>query len=211
MEQLQKAPRYLRETLIFPYLRGQEFCAALSARGGYDAVSAAFKNPPTSTSQILHPEKYLSEPREEPIRIEFGDTTVNGEKPLADNVLGEFGTRVWLSQRFDSIAAEAVSKSWRGDRYLVFDHGNALVWKTQWTNGVNFYSMAQMCLEKRYKTSMAVKGGSYVLLTKSPHWLILNYDTKEGVLLIDATTKEWAKALAARFLDSPSWVEDYLK
>ncbi len=65
MEQLQKAPRFLRETLIFPYLGGQQFCAAL---GGYDAVSAAFKEPPKSTAQILHPEKYLATPREDPMR-----------------------------------------------------------------------------------------------------------------------------------------------
>ena len=36
------APRYLREMLVFPYLRGQEFCAALFDHGGYAAVSKAY-------------------------------------------------------------------------------------------------------------------------------------------------------------------------
>jgi hypothetical protein len=45
MAQLAEAPAYLRETLIFPYLRGQEFCGALYGRGEYDAVSKAYTRP----------------------------------------------------------------------------------------------------------------------------------------------------------------------
>ncbi|HZJ15286.1 MAG TPA: hypothetical protein VFD27_09565, partial [Chthoniobacteraceae bacterium] len=45
MAQLAEAPAYLRETLIFPYLRGQEFCGALYGRGEYDAVSKAYSHP----------------------------------------------------------------------------------------------------------------------------------------------------------------------
>ena len=80
MKQLADAPRYLREMLVFPYLRGQEFAAALLARGGYDAVSRAYAEPPSSTAQILHPEEYLAEPREEPQPIEFANVAVRGRE-----------------------------------------------------------------------------------------------------------------------------------
>ncbi len=61
MEEIRKAPHFLREMLVFPYIKGQQFCAAVAARGGYPALSAVYANPPTSTAQILHPEKYFAE------------------------------------------------------------------------------------------------------------------------------------------------------
>ena len=132
MEQIRKAPRFLREMLVFPYLKGQQFCAAVYARGGYAALSAAYANPPSSTAQILHPEKYFPEGREDPIAVPFADTTFRGAKPLADNVLGEMGCRLLFAQSLDADGAGKIAAGWRGDRYLVFDGGNQLVWKTLW-------------------------------------------------------------------------------
>jgi len=132
MAEIRKAPRYLREMLVFPYIHGQKFCAEVFARGGYPALSAVYANPPSSTAQILHPEKYFPEEREEPIPVQFSSTTFQGEKPLADNVLGEMGCRIMLSQYFDAGVAENVAAGWRGDRYLVFDHGKTLIWRSLW-------------------------------------------------------------------------------
>src|SRR6185369_8597419 len=61
---LQNAPRYLRETALFPYNDGLTFVNRLIAAGGYAAVDAAFRDPPDSTEQVLHPAKY--EHREKP-------------------------------------------------------------------------------------------------------------------------------------------------
>ena len=80
MAQLREAPRFLREMLVFPYLKGQQFCAAAFARGGFAALSAVYAHPPSSTAQILHPEKYFAEPREEPVPVVFPDPTLNGAK-----------------------------------------------------------------------------------------------------------------------------------
>ena len=197
MRQLQEAPRYLRELLVFPYLRGQEFCAALFARGGYEAISAAYKNPPSSTAQILHPDKYFGENREEPITIDFGDTRVNGEQPLADNVLGEFGTRVLLSHWIDAKKAEAAASGWRGDRYLVFNNGDAVVWKSAWKDAEGFYAAIRMALEERYKTLFALDQNGW-LSTKIPRALrLLRHG--ENVVVIDAGDEKWAQALADKF------------
>jgi hypothetical protein len=132
MEQLQKAPRYLREMLVFPYLRGQEFCTAIQSRGSFDTLNEVYKNPPASSSQILHPEKYFA--HEQPVRVEFGDTAVLGQKPLADNVLGEMGVRILFSEWIDDATGKAASQGWRGDRYLVYDDGRALVWRSAWAS-----------------------------------------------------------------------------
>ncbi|MBY0262664.1 MAG: hypothetical protein K2Q20_09995 [Phycisphaerales bacterium] len=57
---LARTPAILLETSLFPYQAGATFIATLLARGGYAAVDAAYGNPPASTEQVIHPEKYRS-------------------------------------------------------------------------------------------------------------------------------------------------------
>ena len=132
MEQIRKAPHFLREMLVFPYIKGQQFCDAVYARGGFPALSAVYADPPASTAQILHPEKYFPETREDPIPVTFTGATFQGAEPLADNVLGEMGCRLLFAESADADSADQIAAGWRGDRYLVFDGGNELVWKTIW-------------------------------------------------------------------------------
>src|SRR5208337_2225193 len=123
----------LRQMLVFPYVQGQQFCEVVYARGGFPALSAVYADPPASTAQILHPEKYFKETLENPIPVDFPDTTFKGQKPLADNVLGEMGCRILFAQSQNyADHAEEIAAGWRGDRYLVFDNGKELVWKTIW-------------------------------------------------------------------------------
>jgi len=56
---LGKVPQSLQLALFFPYTSGLRFAHELLRRGGYPAIDAAFKNPPSSTTEILHPEKYF--------------------------------------------------------------------------------------------------------------------------------------------------------
>lgn len=55
---LANVPEYLRASLFFPYQQGAQFVVALWQEGGFAAVDDAYRNPPTTTEQILHPEKY---------------------------------------------------------------------------------------------------------------------------------------------------------
>jgi len=216
MDQIQKSPRYLREMLMFPYLHGQKFCMALKTRGGYAAVSEAFRNPPRSSSQILHPEKYLDEPREEPVRVELGDTTVNGKKPLDDNVLGEMGVRILLEQWGQAATAADSASGWRGDRYLVFGDGpdTELEWKTVWNSREDadkFLRALMDALETRYgfkesdwtATKAALDARSdvfYDIQTKNrvihvTHGGGSRPDDGTVIILIDATTTVWKDSL----------------
>jgi hypothetical protein len=71
--ELDKAPRALRESLLFPYQDGEKWVNALYKRGGWDEVSQAFTTLPQSTEQILHPEKYFA--HEAPVKILLPDIT----------------------------------------------------------------------------------------------------------------------------------------
>src|SRR6266581_3474222 len=71
--ELDKAPRALRESLLFPYQDGLKWVNALYKRGGWNEVSQAFTTLPQSTEQILHPEKYFA--HEAPVKVTLPDIT----------------------------------------------------------------------------------------------------------------------------------------
>jgi hypothetical protein len=53
-------PYYIEATGDFPYTYGESFACHLFKRGGWKAVDAAYAKPPTTTAQILFPERYDS-------------------------------------------------------------------------------------------------------------------------------------------------------
>jgi len=57
-QQLTALPHHLRSTLTFPYLQGLAFVCRLHAGGGWKAVDRAYDEPPTTTAQVLFPERY---------------------------------------------------------------------------------------------------------------------------------------------------------
>lgn len=195
--QLQKAPRFLRELLVFPYLRGQEFCTALFASGGYEAISEAYANPPTSSAQILDPAKYNGDV--EPVKIDWADTTLNGSKPTVDNVVGEFALRLLIAEWAPQLPADQVASGWRGDRYLSYRMGEAVVWQSVWENeqeAVEFANAQRAVLEKRYGAGVKTSGQLYS--QESPRGIRL---LRHGayVTLVDAPTVAEAEALLAQF------------
>jgi hypothetical protein len=203
MGELQKAPLYLREMLIFPYIQGQQFCTTLHTQGGYARVSAAFKHPPSSTSLILHPEKYIEESREEPVSVTFESTKLDGSEAILNNVLGEFGVRVLFTKWLDAGLAETAALGWRGDRYLVFEGGNALIWKSVWANeddAREFAKAAAEYLRKRYAFQHELASPSAFSIDTPRALRIKRSGTT--VVLIDAKDTKSAEALDEKISES---------
>jgi hypothetical protein len=206
MEQIRKAPHYLREMLVFPYIKGQQFCAAVFARGGFPALSAVYADPPASTAQILHPEKYFPETRENPIPVTFPDTTFRGEKALADNVLGEMGCRILFSQT-DAESADQIAAGWRGDRYLVFDGGKELFWKTVWNSPQAAEAAAdaiQAMCSRRFRLTFVRQEDTITAFNADPaHFVRIQVLGANEVVFILASTKESADLLNQQFAGAP--------
>lgn len=134
---LQNAPRYLRETALFPYNDGLAFVNRLIAAGGYAAVDAAFRDPPDSSEQVLHPAKYLS--REKPIVVtlsaKLAAAAGTGWSVAAQDTLGELVLRIWLEQVLSTPEATAGAAGWGGDRLALLRGPNgavAVALRTQW-------------------------------------------------------------------------------
>jgi hypothetical protein len=120
---LNRAPKILQETAFFPYQAGAAYVAGLIATGGYDAVNAAFTDPPASTEQVIHPEKYAA--HEVPIDVkpaaDLASKLGSGWSELARDTLGELTLRVWLNTGGVANAdAATATAGWGGDRLVLF-------------------------------------------------------------------------------------------
>jgi hypothetical protein len=119
---LKKAPPFLRDALIFPYLDGLTFSAAVLKPSGWEGLSAIFAKPPISTQQIMHPALYTSGKVPAPVSLPSMEKALGADwAKLDENVLGEFGWKEVLKQFLDEPRAKALSAAWDGDRYAVYE------------------------------------------------------------------------------------------
>jgi hypothetical protein len=119
---LKKAPPFLKDALVFPYLDGLNFSAAVLKPKGWSALSGIFANPPASTQQILHPALYLEGKTPPKVTLPSMDKDVGTDwSKLEENIMGEFGWKEALRQFLGEERATPVSSTWNGDRYAVYE------------------------------------------------------------------------------------------
>lgn len=126
-EQIDKAPRALRESLLFPYEKGLVWVTSLYKRdGNWDRVSKAYTELPQSTEQILHVEKYYA--REAPVKLtlpDFASTLGSSWKRVDYDVNGEWSYYLILDEYLKSTAeSRRAAEGWGGDRYAVYESKN---------------------------------------------------------------------------------------
>jgi hypothetical protein len=131
------APAVIRESMLFPYQEGLRFVRALYARGGWDAVNRAYRDPPTSTEQLLHPERYLGGNRDQPQQVAVADLSGRlgpGWRPAAELSFGEFDARLLLQGELPVATAQTAAEGWDGGRIRTFQRGSstALALRTVW-------------------------------------------------------------------------------
>jgi len=132
---LDAAPAALRESLLFPYQTGLSFVRALYDRGGWAAVNRAYADPPTSTEQVMHPEKFLARDRPQPVAVpDLARALGAGWRPAAEVQWGEFDTQLVLAGELPVTVADAAAEGWDGGRLRTFERGGrtALVLRTVW-------------------------------------------------------------------------------
>jgi hypothetical protein len=123
---LSKAPAFIRDELLFPYLAGTGFSQQfLKAHSGWKDLHLIFENPPVSTQQIIHPDLYLSNVKPETVTLpDWKGLVPEDWKLLEENVLGEFGLGEVLKQFLGQERADRISPAWKGDRYATFENAS---------------------------------------------------------------------------------------
>jgi hypothetical protein len=130
------APAVIREPMLFPYREGLRFVFLLYQAGGWAAVNRAYRDPPTSTEQILHPDRYLVR-RDRPQKVTVPDLSGRlgtGWRPGTELGFGELDIRLLLQTKLSQSTAEAAAAGWDGARLRTFERAGrtALVLRTVW-------------------------------------------------------------------------------
>jgi hypothetical protein len=156
---LAKAPLYIRDSLMFPYLEGTSFCQQfLKAHTGWEDLTLLFENPPVSTQQILHPDLYLKGVKPVGVTLpKWKGLVPKNWKLLEENVMGEFGLQELLKQFLGEERAAAMAPAWVGDRYAVFENSKTgetpIVFRLKLDNSVDaerFFAEFSEALQKKY-------------------------------------------------------------
>ena len=127
-------PPALLATLGVQYHDGAAFVGRALRDGGWRAVDAVHEDPPTSTEQILHPERYF-DIRDAPMAVTLGGTEIlTGWTPVVQDTFGEVFVRVIAERMFPMERAAAIAAGWGGDRLRALARGSemVLVWMTTW-------------------------------------------------------------------------------
>lgn len=128
---LARAPRYLLESLYFPYQDGLAFVRSRHRAGGFAEVDNAYRDPPTSTEHILHPETYTSGQRWTPPPLP-DVAAATGCGRVDTGTLGEFDMAQLLSEEISESDAREAAAGWDGDAYGTVRCGAALGFVDRW-------------------------------------------------------------------------------
>ncbi|MFP4378907.1 MAG: hypothetical protein ACLFUS_00265 [Candidatus Sumerlaeia bacterium] len=145
---LEATPHFFKMQLIFPYTAGQAFLDE-ARKHMKDGRNHVFREPPVSTEQVIHSEKYfgdvdlpssltLREPEgtdwnlpENPAKPEVPA----GFKRVTANALGEVGMRALFEDRLGAGIAYDAAEGWDGDFYVMYQNQDGrwwFAWESAW-------------------------------------------------------------------------------
>jgi hypothetical protein len=102
------------------HVDGLLFVARIRARHPWSAVDALWNDPPASTEQILHPDKYDACEAPIPVDAAVLPTLSGFGRPTASDVLGEWAVRTWLAATLPAEIAARAAAGWGGDRAGIY-------------------------------------------------------------------------------------------
>lgn len=157
---IDRAPLYIKEGMMFPYTKGLEFVKYVKARGGWEAIDEIYSDLPSSSEQIIHPEKYFVE-RDYPMAITIPDITdvltTSRWTLLLDNVMGELNIGILKKQFFPTFSSKRMSEGWDGDEFILWEdqitRNSLLVWFSTWDSEKDsreFFNAYQKLIAKKY-------------------------------------------------------------
>ena len=154
--------------------------ATVQSTGGWAGVNAYFKKMPTSTEQILHPEKYTA--GEAPVTVAMPSDLAarlgTGWTVPFQDTFGELQFGIWLRGAGVATAtATAAAAGWGGDRLAVMEGPNgtwAVAMQTVWDTDADAAEF-----EAAATTALAKAGPAHVLpgAGGKTRWVVVAGDT----------------------------------
>ena len=180
-------PPFVEALEIWPYTQGLAFVTRLALDGGTAAVDAAFRDPPTTTEQVMHPDRY---PSDVPSPVEVPDLSADlgpGWGDLDAMDVGEEWLDAMLRLRLDGSVADDAAAGWDGGVYRAWTNGTdvAVVMDTAWDSAQDASAFASAAHDW-----IAKGDGPGSVSTDGDH-VTLSFATDQSVLArIDAATSQ---------------------
>jgi hypothetical protein len=181
----QSPPPFVEKELEFPYSAGLDFVKTLFDSGEWELVNSAYIEMPSTTEQILHPEKYLSgeqalEIDDAPLSEELNDNWVE----IINEPLGEWLTYIMLAYGVDpnlqipTDTAQEAASGWGADQTQIYHNSISdqfvvsahWVWDTQ-NDATQFSDVLLDYINLRFKGAEAIE------LHEAECWRTMNEST----------------------------------
>ena len=202
---LDRIPLVVREQSYFPYTEGLRFLRqvlgeeVLRGTGYGAAVDRLFADPPQSTAQILHPDRYLR--RQAPVAVTLGQplgALGEGWREVRQGVMGELDHRLLLQAHPYAAAATRAADGWAGNSYALLENERAevaVLVRTRWDNADEareWQDAYAAAAQRRYGDALvAVAGPAGHRLWQTPDGaLLLGGDGAETVLAVAPATAQ---------------------
>jgi len=205
-------PKILVENMIFPYMRGLNFVMKGKGGASWKKIDGMFFDPPTSTEQVLHPEKYFGV-RDYPLLIKLPDLSAilgDGWRLILDNNMGELNVGVLLSEFILGDEAETSAQGWDGDRFVGYRSASGnkifLAWYTTWDtqkDAEEFIESMRKYIQNRYRDDTLVDSeAKNFYLWQTSAGFVKVFKKGKDVILIDGAEEEKIKPLEDALLTS---------
>jgi len=169
----------------FVYRYGVEFVKALYEQGDWDAVDDSYMNPPSTTEQIMHPDKYFAQ--EGTLTVEAASVTDDWNLKKTDR-FGEYFIFVMLDNWISETDAKNASEGWGGDiiNYYEKDDDFLFTWNIAWDSRDDAFEFYLAFQEMMYETSAEKHNCSYW----SADGRYISIQWNENSTLITSSTNE---------------------
>ncbi len=150
------APRYIQETMIFPYTEGLMFQQAVFDTQNQSSFGGVFADPPASTQHILNPESYFENRR--PLVPKVPKVKLKRFKRSARGDIGQLDHYILLDEHFGE-ADSKLASHWRGAQYEIWENRNhsraVFLYASQWRSAADarkFFEFYSKVCEKKWES-----------------------------------------------------------
>ena len=118
-----KLPKFIESSLLFPYIEGEKFVSAFRGNGSWRALDKVYEiRQPSSTEQIMHPEKYAIDERPDKVRVDDVTRRLGSDWARLDaSSVGEYDMRL-LFKQVGGVKDTAAAEGWGGGRLELWRH-----------------------------------------------------------------------------------------
>lgn len=195
-------PLILEKTLTFPYYAGSIFVNAIK-KENWKSVNRAYSDPPLSTEQVLHPEKYYEE-QDNPTELNVPKLSeILGEdwNLLENNTMGEYSIGVlfleFLGSESDIERNVEAREGWDGDFYKTYhkenDNSLGLTWFTTWDtqeDAAEFKKRYLKILKEKYSDLSELHENKTASTLVSESEYIIVEKRQKDVLILEGFSKK---------------------